>query len=220
MNLIHLSQIKDGQKLKAAIEALQVSDAAKALLTDVYKIDGDTKTPLYRKTTDAIAMNDLDTSLQEVIKTAATPDIFDPTDILNSIDNLTKTKISANDLVAAANDSASYAPSEAKPISEKATYNLIDARKHFTHDSIAVTAEAESPVTTFQLTAPAGVQFFGKIQMTINHCVYYQDEDFTLNTTNNQITWTLTKANKGFDIDKTLTDKVTFDYVWSYKTAQ
>lgn len=219
MNLIHLSQIKDGQKLKAAIEALQVSDADKALLTDVYKIDGDTKTPLYRKTADAIAMSDLDTSLQEVIKTAATPDVFDPTDILNSIDNLTKTKISANDLVSAANDSASYAPSEAKPISEKATYNLIDARKHFAHDSIAVTAEAGSPVTTFQLTAPAGVQFFGKIQMTINHCVYYQDEDFTLNTTNNQITWTLTKANKGFDIDKDLTDKVTFDYVWSYKTA-
>lgn len=219
MNLIHLSQIKDGQKLKAAIEALQTSDAAKALLTDVYKIDGDTKTPLYRKTADAIAMSDLDTSLQEVIKTAATPDVFDPTDILKSIDNLTKTKISANDLVAAANDSASYAPSEAKPISEKATYNLIDTRKHFAHDSIAVTAEAGSPVTTFQLTVPAGVQFFGKIQMTINHCVYYQDEDFTLNTTNNQITWTLTKANKGFDIDKDLTDKVTFDYVWSYKTA-
>lgn len=219
MNLIHLSQIKDGQKLKAAIEALQVSDAAKALLTDVYKIDGDTKTPLYRKTADAIAMSDLDTSLQEVIKTAATPDVFDPTDILNSIDNLTKTKISTNDLVAAANDSASYAPSDAKPISEKATYNLIDARKHFAHDSIAVTADAGSPVTTFQLTAPTGVQFFGKIQMTINHCVYYQDEDFTLNTTNNQITWTLTKASKGFDIDKDLTDKVTFDYVWSYKTA-
>lgn len=72
-------------------------------------------------------------------------------------------------------------------------------------EKIAVTA----PVTEFALTNKPNDKL---VQMVINHLVYHEGEDFTVDRDAQKLTWTLTAANEGFDIDAELTDAVRINY--------
>lgn len=50
------------------------------------------------------------------------------------------------------------------------------------------------------------------VKATINHMVYVEGDDFTVDRTAKTVTWTLTAANHGFDITPDLTDAVLFSY--------
>lgn len=195
-------------QLKEATAALQANIDKKANITDVYSVDtSGTKTALYRKNADKIKLADLDQDLQDVIKTAATPQVFDPSDLIAE----DAKKFDKANIVKSTDDTSAeeYAPSDDKVLSEKAARAAIDSVKASieasaekeVEDSIAVTA----PTTTFTLTKTPNDR---KVKMIINHLVYNETEDFTVDRTTKTITWTATTANNGFDIDTELTDKV------------
>lgn len=195
-------------QLKEATAALQANIDKKANITDVYSVDdAGTKTALYRKNADKIKLADLDKDLQDVIKTAATPQVFDPSDLIAE----DAKKFDKANIVKSTDDTSAsgYTPSDDKVLSEKAARAAIDAIKtnieasaeKAIEDSVAVTA----PTTTFTLTKTPNDRL---VKMVINHLIYNETEDFTVDRTTKTITWTATAANDGFDIDTELTDKV------------
>ena len=198
-------------QLNDATAALQTKIDAKADTTDVYSVDDKgVKTPLFRKTSDALKMEDLDTDLQDVIKTAAIPNVFDPSSLIAE----DAKKLDKSNVVASTVDTkaAGYVPSDDKVLSEKAVLaalaNVGDAVEHVT-DKIAVTAEASAPVTEFALSKTPTDD---KVVLYINHCPYFEGDDFTVDRAAKKATWTLTEANEGFNIDKDLTNAVYFVY--------
>ena len=209
INKIVVELAKDSdliEAVKAQIGTQAVSDQLKekANITDVYSVDtSGTKTALYRKNADKIKLPDLDQDLQDVIKTAATPQVFDPSDLIAEDAN----KFDKANIVKSTDDTSAsgYAPSDDKVLSEKAARAAIDAIKtnigKAVEDSIAVTA----PTTTFTLTKTPNDRL---VKMIINHLIYNEAEDFTVDRTAKTLTWTATAANDGFDIDTKLTDKV------------
>ena len=72
-------------------------------------------------------------------------------------------------------------------------------------DKVAVTA----PATEFTLSKKPNAKL---VEAVINHLVYREGEDFTVDRDAQKVTWTLTAANGGFDIDADLTDAVRFNY--------
>ena len=88
--------------------------------------------------------------------------------------------------------------------------NIEASAEKAVEDSIAVTA----PTTTFTLTKKPNDR---KVKMIINHLVYNETEDFTVDRATKTLTWTATEANNGFDINTDLTDKV--DIVYYTKEA-
>lgn len=72
-------------------------------------------------------------------------------------------------------------------------------------DKVAVTA----PVTEFTLSKKPNAKL---VEAVINHLVYREGDDFTVDRDAQKVTWTLTAANDGFDIDADLTDAVRFNY--------
>ena len=213
INKIVVELAKDSdliEAVKAQIGTQAVSDQLKekANITDVYSVDtSGTKTALYRKNADKIKLPDLDQDLQDVIKTAATPQVFDPSDLIAEDAN----KLDKANIVKSTDDTSAdgYVPSDDKVLSEKAARAAIDSIKtnieasaeKAVEDSIAVTA----PTTTFTLTKTPNDRL---VKMIINHLIYNETEDFTVDRTTKTITWTATAANDGFDIDTELTDKV------------
>lgn len=204
-------------QLKEVTASLQANIDKKANITDVYSVDdAGTKTALYRKNADKIKLADLDQDLQDVIKTAATPQVFDPSDLIAE----DAKKFDKANIVKSTDDTSAegYVPSDDKVLSEKAARAAIDSIKtnieasaeKAVEDSIAVTA----PTTTFTLTKKPNDR---KVKMIINHLVYNETEDFTVDRATKTITWTATEANNGFDIDTDLTDKV--DIVYYTKEA-
>ena len=198
-------------QLNDATAALQTKIDAKADTTDVYSVDDKgVKTPLFRKTSDALKMEDLDTDLQDVIKTAAIPNVFDPSSLIAE----DAKKLDKSNVVASTVDTkaAGYVPSDDKVLSEKAVLaalaNVGDAVEHV-KDKIAVTAEASVPVTEFALSKTPTDD---KVVLYINHCPYFEGDDFTVDRAAKKATWTLTEANEGFNIDKDLTNAVYFVY--------
>lgn len=217
INKIVVELAKDSdliEAVKAQIGTQAVSDQLKekANITDVYSVDtSGTKTALYRKNADKIKLADLDQDLQDVIKTAATPQVFDPSDLIAE----DAKKFDKANIVKSTDDTSAsgYTPSDDKVLSEKAARAAIDAIKtnieasaeKAVEDSIAVTA----PTTTFTLTKTPNDHL---VKMIINHLIYNETEDFTVDRTAKTITWTATAANDGFDIDTELTDKVRILY--------
>lgn len=209
INKIVVELAKDSdliEAVKAQVGTQAISDQLKekANITDVYSVDtSGTKTALYRKNADKIKLPDLDQDLQDVIKTAATPQVFDPSDLIAEDAN----KFDKANIVKSTDDTSAsgYAPSDDKVLSEKAARAAIDAIKTNTgkavEDSIAVTA----PTTTFTLTKTPNDRL---VKMIINHLIYNEADDFTVDRTAKTLTWTATAANDGFDIDTELTDKV------------
>ena len=198
-------------QLNDATAALQTKIDAKADITDVYSVDDNgAKTALYRKVADAVKMEDLDTDLQDVIKTAAIPNVFDPSSLIAE----DAKKLDKSNVVASTVDTkaAGYVPSDDKVLSEKAVLaalaNVGEAVEHVT-DKIAVTAEASSPVMEFTLSKTPTDD---KVTLYINHCPYFEGDDFTVDRAAKKATWTLTEANEGFDVDKDLTNAVYFVY--------
>ena len=72
-------------------------------------------------------------------------------------------------------------------------------------DKVAVSG----PVTEFALSKKPNAKL---VEMVINHLVYREGEDFTVDRDAQKAVWTLTAANDGFDIDADLTDAVRFNY--------
>jgi hypothetical protein len=75
-------------------------------------------------------------------------------------------------------------------------------------DEIAVTGSTAT--TAFTLTQKPRADI--KVEMVINHTVYLEDDAFTVDRDTKAVTWTLTAANDGFDINEALTEKVWFKY--------
>ena len=76
-------------------------------------------------------------------------------------------------------------------------------------EKIAVTAAVASPVTEFTL---ANVPSKKLVNAVINHLVYHEGEDFTVDRVTKKVVWTNTEAAGGFNIDSELTDAVRFEY--------
>lgn len=76
-------------------------------------------------------------------------------------------------------------------------------------DNIKVTAESSAPVTSFKLTKTPDSQL---VKMSINNILYTENKEFTVDRSQNMVTWNFTKSRSGFDIDKDLTDQVDFIY--------
>lgn len=72
-------------------------------------------------------------------------------------------------------------------------------------DKIAITAAA----TEFVISKVPNAK---QVEMVINHLTYLEGEDFTVDRDAKKITWTLTAASGGFDIDAELTDAVRVNY--------
>ena len=186
--------------------------ASKAEVTDIYAVaDDGTKTALYRKVADAVKLSDLDQDLQDVIKTAAIPNVFDPTELIAE----DAKKFDKGNVVKADADTAAvgYEASDERVLSEKAVLEKLadvvaDKTEHIL-DTIAITAEAGTPVTSFMLSQKPTAD---KVTLYINHIVYFEGEDFTVDRESKTATWTLTEANDGFDIDKELASSVVFSY--------
>jgi hypothetical protein len=79
-------------------------------------------------------------------------------------------------------------------------------------DKVAVTA----PATEFTLSKKPNAKL---VEAVINHLVYREGEDFTVDRDTQKVTWTLTAANDGFDIDADLTDAVRFNYFFKAAAA-
>ena len=212
--VVELAKDKDLiEAVKKQIGTQAVADQlkAKADVTDVYSVaDDGTKTALYRKVADKVKLDDLDKDLQDVIKTAATPDVFDPTNLIaEDAKKLDKDNVVKSDVDTSA---SGYTASEDKVLSEAAVLKLLksmaEAVEHVL-DKIAVTAEESAPVTEFTLSK---VPTDDKVKLYINHQIFIEGEDFTVDRAAKKAMWTFTSANSGFDIDKTLTDAVTFSY--------
>lgn len=223
-SLIEDVKTKIGEKavsdqLDAKVKDLQASIDQKANITDVFTVaDDGTKTPLYRKVADKLNLSDMNEDLQDVIRTAATPNIFDPSELVaEDAKKLDKANVVKSDVDTTAAD---YAASDEKVLSEKAALAAIkkvaDSVDHVKTDieSAADKAVVENvavtgAVTEFALTSTPTNDL---VKMVINHLVYVENEDFTVDRAAKKVTWTLTAANNGFDIDAELTDKVTFEY--------
>jgi hypothetical protein len=74
-------------------------------------------------------------------------------------------------------------------------------------DTIAITESAAK--TEFILSQ---VPNSTPVEMVINHFVYYEGDDLTVDRDTKTVTWLGTEANDGFDITPDLTDKVRFSY--------
>ena len=93
---------------------------------------------------------------------------------------------------------------EVKAIDERVKA-MEGGKEEFVSDKVAVTA----PVTEFALSQKPNAKL---VEMVINHLVYLEGEDFTVDRDAQKVTWTATAANEGFDIDADLTDAVRFNY--------
>lgn len=80
-----------------------------------------------------------------------------------------------------------------------------DVQEEMVSDKVAVSG----PVTEFALSKKPNAKL---VEMVINHLVYREGEDFTVDRDAQKAVWTLTAANEGFDIDADLTDAVRFNY--------
>lgn len=80
-----------------------------------------------------------------------------------------------------------------------------DVQETYASEKIAVSA----PVTEFALANKPNKKL---VEMVINHLVYREGEDFTVDRDTQKVTWTATAANGGFDIDAELADAVRFNY--------
>lgn len=80
-----------------------------------------------------------------------------------------------------------------------------DVQEEMVSDKVAVSG----PVTEFALSKKPNAKL---VEMVINHLVYREGEDFTVDREAQKAVWTLTAANDGFDIDANLTDAVRFNY--------
>lgn len=202
-----LNAVKEQIGQKAIAD--QLSD--KADITDVYT-DATKVTPLFRKANTKLKLDDLDKDLQDVIKTAAEPKVFDPTELINED---AKKLDKANVVVSTVDRTAEgYAASDDKVLSEKATADMIQKAiataapsEKQVIDTVAVAGDAA--VTEFALTEVPNDK---KVKMNINHLVYLEGEDFTVDRAGKKATWTQTEKTGGFDIDKDVTDKVFIEY--------
>ena len=75
----------------------------------------------------------------------------------------------------------------------------------YVSEKIAVTA----PVAEFALANKPNDKL---VEMVINHLVYREGEDFTVDRDAQKVAWTLSAAADGFDIDAELTDAVRINY--------
>ena len=80
-----------------------------------------------------------------------------------------------------------------------------DVQEEMVSDKVAVSG----PVTEFALSKKPNAKL---VEMVINHLVYREGEDFTVDREAQKAVWTLTAANDGFDIDADLTDAVRINY--------
>lgn len=162
------------------------------------------KTPLFRKVDAPLKYEDLDSTLQDTIKTALTKEVFDPTTLIEE----DAKKVNKSDIVDSSVDTtaADYKPSDEKILSEKAVLNKIAER---VIDKIDITAEAGKPVTTFVLTKTPNAT---PVQLFINHLGYFEDEDFTVDRKTKTVTWTATAAKGGLDIDSSTVKKLILVY--------
>lgn len=80
-----------------------------------------------------------------------------------------------------------------------------DAQEVAVSDLVAVT----EAVSKFALSKKPNEKL---VEMIINHLVYVEGEDFTVDRETQEVTWTLTAANGGFDIDADLAEAVRFNY--------
>ncbi len=87
-----------------------------------------------------------------------------------------------------------------------------DVQETYVSEKIAVTA----PVTEFTLANKPNDKL---VEMNINHLVYREGEDFTVDRDAKKVTWTLTAAADGFDIDADLTNAVRFNYFFKAAAA-
>lgn len=128
---------------------------------------------------------------------------------------------------------ADYIASDGKVLSEKVTLALIkeiaqstanssleDAQNNAARidavqeiiipviDEIAV--DSAAAVTSFSLTKTPRADIL--VEMIVNHTTYLENDAFTVDRENKTVTWTLTAANDGFDINAALTEKVHIKY--------
>jgi len=80
-----------------------------------------------------------------------------------------------------------------------------DVQEEMVSDKVTVSG----PVTEFALSKKPNAKL---VEMVINHLVYREGEDFTVDREAQKAVWTLTAANDGFDIDADLTDAVRINY--------
>lgn len=80
-----------------------------------------------------------------------------------------------------------------------------EVQEEMVSDKVAVSG----PVTEFALSKKPNAKL---VEMIINHLVYREGEDFTVDREAQKAVWTLTAANDGFDIDADLTDAVRINY--------
>ena len=76
-------------------------------------------------------------------------------------------------------------------------------------DKIAV--DGEEAITEFTLTQKPDDRL---VRAIINHFVYLENEDFTVDRKTKKVTWTATEKNNGFNIDNKVVDAVFFDYYY------
>ena len=94
MAMLNFQQIKNG----ALVEAMLVSYQATKVLTTITKPDSDAVytveelLTLLKSRSESVTFENLETNLQEVIRTAATPEVFDPTSLVDAIEALQETQ--------------------------------------------------------------------------------------------------------------------------------
>lgn len=85
----------------------------------------------------------------------------------------------------------------------------VDAVESTAEEMVSDRIVVSGPVTEFALSKKPNAKL---VEMVINHLVYREGVDFTVDRDAQKATWTLTEANGGFDIDSELADAVRFNY--------
>lgn len=185
MAMLNFGQIKNG----LLIEAMLVSYEAAKVLTNITKPDSDDVynvnelLTLLKSKSEAVKFEDLETNLQEVIRTAATPEIFDPTSLVEAIEALEAGQ---------------------KRLETEVTPVLGEGDSGYD--------ENDYPMTEFTLAYTPTAEKVKVYINTVPYIEDEDDTFFTVDRTLKKVTWTFGEAAGGFDIDHDLTDAVTVEY--------
>lgn len=149
----------------------------------------------FRAKADAIAFEDLEENLQNVIRTAATPEVFDPTSIIEEMDSMKADIAEAGKAEVYNNEKLSVASATVVQIANDA------------YDAEDETSGPENyKGVRFALTNEPNTKL---VHMNINGIVYIEGDEFTVDRTNKTATWSEKDA---FELTSEVAANVRIEY--------